>query len=217
MPTIKVPDRVLVVDAEPAVREAIETHLTHRGYEVLTASSGEEALGILARQKIGCMLADARLFGTRSGELLSRALERDANLAILVSSSSGTIDEAVHYLQYGAVDYVIKPLNPARLEAALQRALRRRAEVVRERSMLRLLKEEVVNLGAQLAREQANVKGLSVATLRALVTVIEARDPRFAGHSQRVAPLAASIAAETGRTDEEIEQVRQAACCTTSG
>ena len=187
MPTIKVPDRVLVVDAEPAVREAIETHLTHRGYEVLTASSGEEALGILARQKIGCMLADARLFGTRSGELLSRALERDANLAILVSSSSGTIDEAVHYLQYGAVDYVIKPLNPARLEAALQRALRRRAEVVRERSMLRLLKEEVVNLGAQLAREQANVKGLSVATLRALVTVIEARDPRFAGHSQRVA------------------------------
>jgi putative two-component system response regulator len=210
MLTVKVPDRVLVVDAEPAVRETIETHLTHRGYEVLTAGSGEEALGILTRQKIGCMLADVRLFGTRSGELLSRALERDANLAVLVSSPTATIQEAVHYLQYGAVDYLAKPLDLERLEAALQRALRRRAELIRERSMIRLLKEEVVNLGAELARERANVKGLSVATLQALVAVIEARDPWFAGHSLRVAQLAASIAAETGRTDEEIEQIRQA-------
>jgi putative two-component system response regulator len=210
MLTVKAPDRVLVVDAEPAVRETIESHLTHRGYEVLTAGSGEEALGILSRQKIGCMLADARLFGTRSGELLSRALERDANLAVIVSSATATIQEAVHYVQYGAVDYLAKPLDPERLEAAIQRALRRRAELIRERSMIRLLKEEVANLGAELARERAKVKGLSVATLQALVAVIEARDPWFAGHSLRVAQLAASIAAETGRTDEEIEQVRQA-------
>jgi len=40
MLTGKVPDRVLVVDAEPGVRETIEGHLTHRGYEVLTAVSG---------------------------------------------------------------------------------------------------------------------------------------------------------------------------------
>ena len=64
MPTVSVPNRILVVDDEPAVREAVEAHLRHRGYEVLTAVSGEEALGILARQKISCMVADARLFGT---------------------------------------------------------------------------------------------------------------------------------------------------------
>ena len=210
MVMVKVPDRVLVVDAEPAVREAIESHLAHRGYEVLTAGSGEEALGILTRQKVGCMLADSRLFGTRSGELLSRSLERDSNLAVLVSSSTATVDDAVQYLQYGAFDYVSKPIDLQRLEAAIQRALRRRSELVRERSMIRLLKEEVVNLGAELARERAQVKGLSVATLQALVAVVEARDPWFAGHSLRVAQMAASLASETGRTDEEIEQVRQA-------
>jgi putative two-component system response regulator len=210
MVTVRVPDRVLVVDAEPATRESIENHLAHRGYEVLTASSGEEALGMLSRQKVGCMLADARLFGTRAGELLSRALERDPNLVVLVASSAATVEEAVHYLQYGAFDYVTKPVEPARLEAAIQRALRRRTELVRERSMVRLLKEEVVNMGAELARERAKVKGLSVATLQALVAVVEARDPWFAGHSLRVGQMAASLAAETGRTDEEIEQVRQA-------
>lgn len=210
MLTVRVPERVLVLDAEPAVREAIETHLTHRGYEVLTAGFGEEALGILARQKIACMLADARLFGTGNGELLSRSLERDPNLAVLVLSGRADVNDAVQYLQYGAMDYLAKPLDLAQLEAAVQRALRRRAELARERGITRLLKEEVINLGAQLAREQAKVKGLAVATLEALVAVVEARDPWFTGHSRRVAQLAASIAAEIGRSDEEVEQVRRA-------
>jgi response regulator RpfG family c-di-GMP phosphodiesterase len=210
MQMVRVPDRVLVVDGEPAMREAIETHLTHRGYEVLTAGNGEEALGILARQKISCMLADSSLFGTPNGELLSRSLARDPNLAILVSSSTGDLDDAVHYLQYGALGYLRKPIDLSHLEAALQRALRRREEVTRERGITRLLKEEVVNLGAELAREQAKVKGLTLATLEALVAVVEARGPWFAGHSLRIAQLAASIAANNGRTDEEVEQVRQA-------
>ena len=210
MQMVRVPDRILVVDGEPAMREAIEAHLTHRGYEVLTARNGEEALGMLARQKISCMLADPGLFGTPSGELLSRSLVRDPNLAIVVTSCSGDLEEAVHYLQYGALGFLKKPIDLSHLEAALQRALRRRAELTRERGMTRLLKEEVVNLGAELARERAKVKGLTVATLEALVAVVEARDPWFAGHSLRVAQLAASIAAKHGRTDEDVEQVRQA-------
>lgn len=204
------PERLLVVDADPAFRATLESHLTHRGYEVLTAGFGEEALGILTRHKISCMLADARLFGTASGELLSQSMERDPNLAVLVLSSRAEVGDAVQYLLYGAMDYLAKPIELAQLEAALQRALRRRAERCRERGITRLLKEEVITLGAELAREQAKVKGLAVATLEALVAVVEARDPWFSGHSRRVAQLAASIAAETGRSDEEVEQVRRA-------
>jgi putative nucleotidyltransferase with HDIG domain len=210
MLTVSVPDRILVVDDEVSIREAVETHLVHRGYEVLTVTGGEEALGVLARQKISSMVADARLFGTAAGELLSRSLERDPNLAIVVTSSPASVEDAVHYLQYGAMDYLRKPFDLTHLEAALQRVLRRRAELMRERGIARLLKEEVVNLGSELARERANVKNLSVATLEALVAVVEARDVWFVGHSQRVAQLAASIAAEIGRTDEEVEQVRKA-------
>jgi putative two-component system response regulator len=210
MHKVRVPDRILVVDHDPTARQDIETHLTQRGYEVLTASSGEEALSLLTRQKFSCMLTDGRLSGTPDGELLSRALSRDPNLAILVSSADGTVEDAVQYLRYGALDYLLKPVDPAQLEASLQRALRRRSELIRERGMTRLLKEEVVNLGAELARERAKVKGLTVATLEALVAVVEARDPWFAGHSLRVAQLAASLASKTGRSDEEVELVRQA-------
>ena len=176
----------------------------------MTCASGEDALGILARQKIGCMIAEARLFGAGGGELLSRSLARDPNLAVLVLSSRPDVADAVRYLQYGAMDYLPKPLDLPGVEAALQRALRRRTERIQERGAARLLKEELVNLGAELARERAKVEGLTVATLEALVCVVEARDTWFVGHSLRVAQLAASIAAELGRTDEEVESVRRA-------
>src|SRR5215208_4064363 len=209
MAVVRVPDRVLVVDHDAAARQELETQLTTQGYEVVTAATGEEALGILARQKISCMLAEDDVSGTPHGELLSRSLTRDPNLAILVTTAEASVEDAVRYLQYGALDYLCKALDPSHLEAAIQRALRRRAELVRERGMTRLLKEELVNLGAELGRERAKVKGMTVATLEALVAVVEARDPWFAGHSLRVAQLAASVAAQTGRTDAARSEERR--------
>ena len=210
MLSVVVPDRVLIVDDAPEARATLEAHLKERGFEVLTAASGEAAHGVLARQKIDCIIAEARLFGAGGGELLSRSLARDPNLAVLVVSSRPEVADAVRYLQYGAMDYLPKPLDLPGVEAALQRALRRRAELTRERGAGRLFQEELVNLGAELARERAKVEGLTVATLEALVCVVEARDSWFVGHSLRVAQLAASIAAELGRTDEEVENVRRA-------
>ncbi len=210
MLSVTVPDRVLLVDDAPEARATLEAYLTQRGFEVLTAASGDEAHAILVRQKVHCMIAEARLFGARGGELLSRSLARDPNLAVMVLSSRPDVADAVRYLQYGAMDYLAKPLELPAVEAALQRALRRRRELILERGAGRLLKEELVDLGAELARERAKVEGLTVATLEALVCVVEARDSWFTGHSLRVAQLAASIAAELGRSDEEVESVRRA-------
>lgn len=207
---VLVADRILIVDDAPEARAALEAHLKQRGYEVLTASSGHDAQAILARQKVACMIAEARLFAAAGGELLSKSLTQDPNLAVLVLSSRPDVTDAVLYLQYGALDYLPKPLDPPSVEAAVQRALRRRTELIRERAAGRLLKEELVNLGAELARERAKVDDLTLATLQSLVCVVEARDSWFAGHGLRVAQLAASVAAELGRSDEEVETVRRA-------
>lgn len=207
---VTVPDRVLIVDDAPEARTTLEAHLKERGYEVLTACSGHEAQTLLARQKISCMIAEARLFGSGGGELLSKSLTLDSSPAVLVLSSRPDVSDAVRYLQYGAMDYLPKPLDLPGVEAAVQRALRRRTELIRERAASRLLKDELVNLGAELARERGKVDDLTVATLQSLVCVVEARDSWFAGHGLRVAQLVASLAAELGRSDEEVETVRRA-------
>ena len=159
MPPVRVPDRILVVDDQPSARESIEAHLKDRGYEVLVAGSGDEALEILARQKIACMLADSRLFATRNGELLSLSFKRDPHLAAVVLSAIADVGDAVRYLQYGAMDYLPKPLDLAQLEASVQRALRRRAELIQERGSSRILKEEVVRLAAIWPRSGSRSRG----------------------------------------------------------
>jgi putative nucleotidyltransferase with HDIG domain len=207
---VSVTERVLVVDDGPEARAALESHLRQRNYEVLTASSAADAEYILERQKIGCMIVEARLFGASGGELLSKSLARDPHLAVMVLSSRPDVTDAVRYLQDGAMEYLSKPLDPAMAEVAIQRALRRRAELIQDRAARRVLKEEVVNLAAELARERSKVQDLTLATLESLVCVVEARDPWFAGHSLRVAELSASMAVELGHTDEEVETVRRA-------
>jgi DNA-binding response OmpR family regulator len=67
--------------------------------------------------------------------------EKRSRTGHLVCSAAPTIDGAVHYLPYGALDYLLKPVNPARLEASLQRVLRPRVELIRQRDMSRLLKD----------------------------------------------------------------------------
>jgi cyclic di-GMP phosphodiesterase len=210
MPSVTVPDRILIVDGQASIRETVGAHLSDWGYEVVVATSGDEALDILSRQKIACMLADARLFTTSSGELLTLAIRRDPNLAAIVLTAVPDVSDAVRYLKYGAMDYLAKPLDLAGVEASVQRALRRRIELIQERGASQILKEEVVKLAADVAIERSRIEGMAVATLEALVKVVEAQDPWFAGHSLRVAQLAASIAAELGRTDEEVERVRDA-------
>src|SRR3954465_9588807 len=118
---VRLPDRILLVDDQPSSRESIEAHLQQRGYEEGVASSGEEALEILARQKIACLVADSRLFATTSGELLSLSFKRDPSLAAVVLSPIADINDAVRYLQYGAMDYLPKPLDLTQLEASVQR------------------------------------------------------------------------------------------------
>ena len=139
-----VPDRILIVDDGPETRASLEAHLNQRGYEVLTVASGTDAVEVLARQKIACMIAETRLFNAGGGELLSRALSRDSNLAVIVLSSRPDVSDAVQYLQYGALDYLAKPLDLPRVEAAVQRSLRRRTEQMNERTAAKLLKDELV-------------------------------------------------------------------------
>ncbi len=204
------PVGLLVVDDEEAIRNALKRYLTGQGYDVITASTGEEAVQAVRRHKLACLLLDVRLPDANGVDLVPRLLELEPNAAILMLTAVNDAASATLCMQRGAMDYLTKPVDLPDLARAIQRALRRRETQMESAKINHWLKEEVALRTAELRIERANLERISVATLEALVNALEAKDPYLRGHSARVADLAATVAAEMGLDEEDVELVRTA-------
>lgn len=199
---------ILVVDDDKTIRTAFGRHLLEQGYEVLTASSGEEALGIVQRQKVSATLLDVRLPGISGLDLIPQLLDAEPTLAILIMTAASDSAGAATAIQRGAIDYLTKPVDLDHLIRVVQRALQVRNAMFDDRRPV--LKDEVVRRSAELRMQRESLERLSVATLESLVTVLEAKDRYLRDHSARVADIAATVASELGVSDEEVEVVRTA-------
>lgn len=204
------PVSLLVVDDEEPIRSALKKFLASRGYEVLTAGSGEDALSILQRSKIACLLVDVRMPGISGIDLVPRIIELEPNAAILMLTAVNDATTASLCMQRGAMEYLTKPIDLDDLHRAIQRALKRRETMLESNQINQWLKEEVALRTAELRRERANLQRISVATLEVLVNALEAKDPYSRGHSARIADLSAMVAAELKLADEDIEAIRTA-------
>ena len=204
------PVTLLVVDDEDAIRNSLRKFLTHQGYEVALAASGEEAMGVLDRQPVTGVLLDVNLPGTSGIDLVPQLLEREPSAAILMLTAVNDATSAALCMRRGALDYLIKPIDLVHLSRAISRALERRHAQLEGQQLSRRLQEESSRRALERATERADQERISIATLDALVNALEAKDPYLRGHSARVADLSASIAAHLHRSDEEVEVIRAA-------
>jgi putative two-component system response regulator len=202
---------LLVVDDEELITKALARYLGSRGYEVETAASGEAALELLARSPFSLVLCDVRMPGLSGLEVVPRALQIDPNLAIMMLTGVNDAPTATGALATGAIDYLLKPVELAELHQAIERALHRRELEIERRKIEVMIREEVAARTSELEQEKQALRAMSVATVESLVNAMEARDVYLRGHSQRVAELAASIAAELKLDEDTVEQVRIAA------
>jgi two-component system, OmpR family, KDP operon response regulator KdpE len=115
--------RVLVVDDEPSIARVVAANLRARGYEALTAASGEAALGLIEAQRPDCIVLDLGLPGVDGLEVLRRLRARAATPVVILTARDGEHDKA-RALDLGADDYVTKPFAMAELLARVQGALR---------------------------------------------------------------------------------------------
>ena len=206
----QVAGRVLVVDDEETIRLALAKFLRGRGWAVATAASGAEALERLAEGRYELMLCDVRMPGMSGTDLLPHALGVDPDLGVLFLSAVNDAPTAATALSTGALDYLTKPVELAELQAAVERVAERRAALVARKEMERRIREEVALRTAQLEREQAALRAVSVNVVETLVSAQEAKDMCLRGHSQRVADLAATVALELGLAHDEAEAIRLA-------
>jgi two-component system, OmpR family, KDP operon response regulator KdpE len=127
-----VPERVLVVDDDAQMLRAVRTALAARGYDVLTAGSGESALTVLAEEELDLFLLDLGLPGIEGHEVIRR-LRTWSELPVIVISVRDAQEEKVAALDAGADDYVTKPFGMNELLARIRAALRHRLQQQGER------------------------------------------------------------------------------------
>jgi two-component system nitrogen regulation response regulator NtrX len=115
--------RILVVDDEQGVREALRQLLEYEGYVVAMAASGSEALDAYAEFKPHLVLLDVKMAGMDGLAALAQLRETDPQALVVMISGHGTIATAVEATQLGAHDFLEKPLDTHRVLLTLRNAL----------------------------------------------------------------------------------------------
>ena len=115
--------RVLVVDDEKGVREALKQVLEFEEIEVQTCASGFDALQAYTEFRPHLVFLDVKMQGMDGLEVLKRLREQDAHAQVVMISGHGTIQTAVEATQLGAYDFLEKPLDTDRILLTLRNAL----------------------------------------------------------------------------------------------
>ena len=120
-------DRLLVVDDEPSMREFLEILLAQEGYEVATASSGEEGLKIYRQLEPDLILTDVKMPGMSGLDLIREIHALDAAIPIIAITAYASADDAIRAVREGAYDYLSKPFQIEDLRIIIRNALEAQA------------------------------------------------------------------------------------------
>ena len=114
-------NKILVVDDSPTERHVLVELLTRKGYQVLTAESGEEGIEKAKSEQPDLVLMDVVMPGL-NGYQATRTLARDdatKHIPVIVCTSKGQETDKIWGLRQGAQDYMVKPINPEELLAKI--------------------------------------------------------------------------------------------------
>lgn len=156
---------ILTVDDEIHILELIEYNLKKNGFTVIKAESGEEALEILAREKVDLVLLDLMLGGIDGLEVLKK-IRRDTELkrlpVILLTAKDGEFHKVVG-LELGADDYISKPFGVHEMIARVKAVLRRSKSA--EEQEEETAKENILEYGVlsvDKTKREVRVKGQKI-------------------------------------------------------
>ncbi|MDI6900589.1 MAG: response regulator [Anaerosomatales bacterium] len=141
---------ILVVDDEPNIQRLLTVALGNRGFNVVTADNGMEALGLAETEKPELIVLDVMMPKMDGHEVRKRLREREATrkTPILFLSAAGTFEEQVEQMADENVDYIPKPFKPSEVAEHIEAMLdpSRRDEVERERQRREAKLHTIVNI-----------------------------------------------------------------------
>jgi DNA-binding NtrC family response regulator len=149
---------VLIVDDELNMQKVMRMILEDAGHEVITASSGEEAMKHIQNPNLDVVLSDMKMPGMGGDGLLVRCRADRPDVPVIVVTAHGTIKSAVKSVSAGAADYLSKPFEPEELEIAVHNAINLR-DIQRENQNLKATVNQAL-AGKQLLGESTATRQL---------------------------------------------------------
>jgi two-component system response regulator RegX3 len=120
--------KILVVEDEPSLIDALEYALSTEGFDVVSSPDGAQALDLFVRERPDLLLLDVMLPGMSGTEICKRVRASSSIPIIMLTARDTEIDKVVG-LELGADDYVTKPFSMRELVARVRAVLRRGSEV----------------------------------------------------------------------------------------
>jgi DNA-binding NtrC family response regulator len=166
--------RVLVVDDETNIREAMSAILRAEGYDVSAAASVEEAMSLIGTDCFQVVVSDLRMDGQSGLDLLQWLRKNCPETEMILLTAYGSVEGAVEAMKLGAYDYLCKPVDRQRLSLLIEKALEKQRLSTENRNLRQRLslKEEFSNIIGSSARMRQVFKVISeVAPTNATVLI----------------------------------------------
>ena len=116
--------KIMIVDDDPNIQQLISLYLTREGFDVVTASSGDEALRLFKSAPPSLVLLDIML-PVMDGWQVCREMRKVSNIPIIMLTAKDETFDKVLGLELGADDYIVKPFDAKELVARIKAVLRR--------------------------------------------------------------------------------------------
>jgi len=115
--------RILVVDDDETIRTTLDEYFAMLGYDVVTASDGEDALNKFVPGEFDCIISDLIMPRIDGLELLKKVNLQEKKVMFLMMTGYPSVDNAVNAMKHGAYDYVTKPIVMEDLRMKVERML----------------------------------------------------------------------------------------------
>jgi len=175
--------KILVVEDDAGLREALVDTLSLAQYQVIAADSAEQAMQLLKQHKIRLVISDVQM-GDMSGlELLKSIKLNFNNIPVLMMTAYATVNDAVQAIRLGAVDYLAKPFSPQVLVNMVSRYVPLDDVAAFEPIVAAPVSQQLVKLASKVARSDASVMvlGPSGSGKEVLARYIHQQSPRHDG------------------------------------
>ena len=227
------PAVVLLVDDEPNILTALKRVLRPEKLRVLTATSGREALDILAAEPVDLVISDMRMPEMDGAQFLAEVVRAWPRTVRILLTGYADLESTIAAVNRGGIfQYLAKPWEDHELLLTVRNGLERKFLEDERKRLLQLTQAQNAELRdlneglerrvaertrdlraamGRLDRAHADLKQTYVASVRVFSGIIEMRDPGLAGHSKRVAELARAIGQIMGMREDELQHLLFAA------